>query len=164
MKGLGAVIFLLFAILLSGCSNTIHGTEQLIEKAREVIPISDADTIQIEYAGACVDTDTAILWFISGNPYQKHYYLPMECELVGDDKYKFIRTYKPVESGPDLVALHWKDTYCFLIHNPNCRFLQITEKNGNQEKIEVTEYPFTYFYQDTPAEYTFLDKNGGDLS
>ena len=66
---------------LSACGKTLKGTDGLIEKAREEIPISDSDTIDLQYAGMCGNDNRAIAWFISGNEYQKHYYLPMEVEV-----------------------------------------------------------------------------------
>ena len=66
---------------ISGCTKTYKGTDELIEKAREEIPVSDADTIDMQYGGMCTVDDTALVWFISGNQYQTHYYLPMEVEI-----------------------------------------------------------------------------------
>ena len=41
------VCILCFA--LAGCKKIYKGTDELIEKAREEIPISDADTINMQY-------------------------------------------------------------------------------------------------------------------
>jgi len=57
---------------LMGCTKIYHGTDELMEKARQEIPISDADTIEMRYAGMCGDDDRAIAWYISGNEYQAH--------------------------------------------------------------------------------------------
>ena len=54
---------------ISGCTKTYKGTDELIEKAREEIPVSDADTIDMQYGGMCTVDDTALVWFISGNQY-----------------------------------------------------------------------------------------------
>ena len=57
---------------LMGCTKIYHGADELMEKARQEIPISDADTIEMRYAGMCGDDDRAIAWYISGNEYQAH--------------------------------------------------------------------------------------------
>lgn len=83
MKREIAVFLIITMVLsLSACGKTLKGTDGLIEKAREEIPISDSDTIDLQYAGMCGNDNRAIAWFISGNEYQKHYYLPMEVEVV----------------------------------------------------------------------------------
>ena len=82
MKREIAVFLIITMVLsLSACGKTLKGTDGLIEKAREEIPISDSDTIDLQYAGMCGNDNRAIAWFISGNEYQKHYYLPMEVEV-----------------------------------------------------------------------------------
>ena len=99
MKREMAVFLIITMVLsLSACGKTLKGTDGLIEKAREEIPISDSDTIDLQYAGMCGNDNRAIAWFISGNEYQKHYYLPMEVEVKEDAaEYTFIRTYKPID-------------------------------------------------------------------
>ena len=61
---------------ISGCTKTYKGTDELIEKAREEIPVSDADTIDMQYGGMCTVDDTALVWFISGNRYLEIHYTP----------------------------------------------------------------------------------------
>ena len=65
----------------------MHGTDDLIEKAREIIPVADAENIEIAYAGLIGDDEDALIWFVSGNEYQAHNYLPMECKIVGKDTF-----------------------------------------------------------------------------
>lgn len=68
-----------------------------MEKARQEIPISDADTIEMQYAGMCGEDNKAIAWYISGDEYQAHYYLPMEIEIKDNGaNYTFVQTYKPM--------------------------------------------------------------------
>ena len=120
MKRLTALFLVAVCVLaLVGCSSTISGTEELIAKAREELPVSDADTIELQYAGLCGKDDAALVWFVSGNEYQAHYYLPIEFNVVGENEYTFVRSYKPIERGMDIAALEWKDGYSFLINNPN---------------------------------------------
>lgn len=45
---------------ISGCTKTYKGTDELIEKAREEIPVSVADTIDMQYGGMCTVDDTAL--------------------------------------------------------------------------------------------------------
>ena len=78
------VLIITMVLSLSACGKTLKGTDGLIEKAREEIPISDSDTIDLQYAGMCGNDNRAIAWFISGNEYQKNYYLPMEVEVKED--------------------------------------------------------------------------------
>ena len=116
MKREIAVFLIITMVLsLSACGKTLKGTDGLIEKAREEIPISDSDTIDLQYAGMCGNDNRAIAWFISGNEYQKHYYLPMEVEVKEDAaEYTFIRTYKPIDDRiGDIAYIQWGDGYAF---------------------------------------------------
>ena len=81
---IGIVAACLLCLSLASCAKTYKGTDELMEKAREEIPVSDSDTIDMQYAGMCKADDKAIVWFISGNEYQAHYYLPMEVKIKGD--------------------------------------------------------------------------------
>lgn len=117
MKREIAVFLIITMVLsLSACGKTLKGTDGLIEKAREEIPISDSDTIDLQYAGMCGNDNRAIAWFISGNEYQKHYYLPMEVEVKEDAaEYTFIRTYKPIDDRiGDIAYIQWGDGYAFM--------------------------------------------------
>ena len=68
-----------------------------MEKARQEIPIAYADTIEMQYAGMCGEGNKAIAWYVSGDEYQDHYYLPMEIEIKGNGaNYTFVHTYKPM--------------------------------------------------------------------
>lgn len=164
-KILTILCFVIIAASFSACSGTMKGADQLIKKAREEIPVSESGTIDIEYAGAYTKDKAALLWFISGNEYQAHYYLPMECEIVGEDEYKFVHSYKPIQRSADIAALQWKDGYCFLVNNPSCTAIQLTDSEGNTEIIEIGKgaYPFIYGYEGIPAEYLFLDANGDSI-
>lgn len=165
MRKMMSILFIfILAFSFAGCQKTIKGTNELIEKAREEIPISDADTIEIKYAGVLGKDDAALIWFISGSEYQAHYYLPMECNVVGKDEYTFVRTYKPMERGEDIAVLEWKDGYSFLINNPNCSTVKITDKTGTHEiAIEKDSYPYLIYNELIPSEYIFLDADGNEL-
>lgn len=159
---LSAILISLLCLSLVGCSKTYHGTDELIEKARKEIPISEAETTDIVYAGITGKENKAIAWFISGNEYQAHYYLPMEVEVVGKDIYKFVRTYKPMGQANDIAILSWERGYCFLINNPKCVEVEIYNNDGSLHRvpIEKKEYPYLFYWEEIPSEYSFIDKDG----
>ena len=151
-------------VSLCGCQKTLKGTDALIEKAREEIPIADAENSEINYAGLCSKDDSALIWFISGNEYQAYTYLPMECNVVGKDEYTFERTYKPMDRGEDIAVLEWKGGYSFLINNPDCKTIRIIDNSGTHDiAIEKDVVPFVYYHALLPNEYYFLDKDGNQL-
>ena len=116
----GVILLCMLCMSVTGCAKTYHGTDELIEKARKEIPIAEADNTEIQYAGMCGKDNKAIAWFISGNEYQAHYYLPMEIEIKGNGaNYTFVRTYKPMDDrARDVAILNWNSGYAFLINNP----------------------------------------------
>lgn len=160
-----AVLLLLFIVwLLFPREKVYRGTDALIEKAREVIPISDADTTEMVYAGLCAKDDKALIWFISGNEYQAHYYLPMEFAIVGTDAYTYVHTYKPLERGRDIAVLLWQRGYAFLINNPDCRTVKIVDEGQTiLEEIKPDCYPYVFYYDAVPSEYYFLDGEGIEI-
>ena len=159
-------VFLAICVLcfsLAGCTKTYHGTDELIDKARKEIPISEADTIEIQFAGMCGNSDKAIAWFVSGNEYQSHYYLPMEIEIKGNAaNYTFVRTYKPIDRGMDIAVLDWEGGYCFLINNPKCVEVEIYDNDGSLHRvpIEKNAYPYVFYWETVPSEYSFIDESG----
>lgn len=150
---------------ISGCTKTYKGTDELIEKAREEIPVSDADTIDMQYGGMCTVDDTALVWFISGNQYQTHYYLPMEVEIKGEAEYAYVRTYKPMSPFMDIAVLNWNRGYAFIVNNPNCVSVKITDEAGtHEEMIEKDAYPYVFYCSSVPSEYVFIDAEGNETS
>ena len=163
-RSIVSVLVLSVVIVLCGCQKTLKGTDALIEKATEEIPIADAENTDIAYAGLCGKEDLALIWFVSGNEYQAHYYLPMECTVVGKDEYTFERVCKPVERWLDIVVLEWQGGYSFLVNNPNCKTIRITDNSGTQDiAIEKDVYPFVYYNNLLPSEYLFLDAEGNEI-
>ena len=129
---------------ISGCTKTYKGTDELIEKAREEIPVSDADTIDMQYGGMCTVDDTALVWFISGNQYQ---------------------TYKPMSPFIDIAVLNWNRVYAFIVNNPNCVSVKITDEAGtHEEMIEKDAYPYVFYCSSVPSEYVFIDAEGNELN
>ena len=134
------ILTVLFCVSLTGCTKIYNGTDELTEKARKEMPVSDFETTDIQYAGMSVADNKALAWFISGNEYQAHYYLPMEVEVKGDDKYSFVRTYKPMNGETDNIAiLNWNGGYSFVVNNSDCASVKITGENGIYEE-KVKEY------------------------
>ena len=68
---IASILVLSMAIALCGCQKTLKGTDALIEKAREEIPIADAENTDIAYAGLCGKEDLALIWFVSGKKNKK---------------------------------------------------------------------------------------------
>jgi len=133
---------------------------ELMKLVRKEIPVSEAATIELRIAGEINKGNSRLIWFISGNEYQAHSYFPFEFEVLEDDSLKFIHRHKPIERGMDIVALYWKDSYCFLVNNPRCRFISLTASNSHRtttELIEVTNHPFLYHYLSYPSEYSSLE-------
>lgn len=73
--------------------------------------------------------------------------------------------YDPTERAADTASLMWKDGYSFVVNNPDCANIRITEPNGGSTDIEVTEIPFVYFLENAPNtfEYSFLNTKGETL-
>lgn len=165
MKKILAIVLALTCLLgLVGCSAKIRGTDELIEKAREELPVSDADTIELHYAGLCGKDDEALIWFVSGNEYQAHYYLPIAFKVVGENEYTFIQSYNPMERGMDMAVLQWNGGYSFIINNPSCVAVRITDNSGTKDvAIEKDAYPYMFYNELLPSEYVFLDKDGNEL-
>ena len=62
---IASILVLSMAFSLCGCQKTLKGTDDLIEKAREIIPVADAENIEITYAGLIGDDENALIWFVS---------------------------------------------------------------------------------------------------
>jgi len=163
-KLLSIFVIAAYLFVLCGCQETLKGTDALIEKVREEMPIANEENMEISYAGLVAIEDTALIWFVSGNDYQAHTYLPMECNIVGKDEYTYVRTYKPVNRGNDIVILEWQGGYSFLINNIDCKTIRIIDDNGTHDiSIEKETYPFVFHHDMIPHEYYFFDVNGTQL-
>lgn len=139
------IVCLIFS--LSSCEKTYKGTDELMNKAREELKVSYGDSVEMKYAGSCTKDSLELLWFIAGNEYQGYSYLPMECNIVGEDEYTFVTTYKPMDRGEDIAVLQWKDSYCYLINNRNCKTLRIKKDNGTYDfTIEEDAYPYKSYF------------------
>lgn len=149
----------LLCLLLCACAPVYRTTDELIAKARQEIPISDADSIHMEYAGMYEGEEKALAWFISGNEYQAHYYLPMELNIVGKGEYTFHHARKPIDRGRDIGVVYWQSGICLLINNPDCVEIML-----GSESIPVGELPFLYYSVQVPREYKFLKADGTEIN
>lgn len=163
-------LFLALAIALlltlAGCGKTMTAPEGLIAKAREVIPVSEADTIDIRIVGSVEKADgKALVWFMSGDDGQAHYYLPMECVSKGADRYEYIRVGKPMERGQDIAVYPWEGGYAFLINNESCQSVHLTDSTGTHviDVTAVDNAPFAFYWEEIPSEYTFRDDAGNEI-
>ena len=162
-KFISIVLITLFCLSFAGCAKTYKGTDELLQKARKELPVSNADTIDLKYAGMSDIEDKAIVWYIAGNEYQAHYYLPMEVN-VKNNRYSFVHTYKPMtDRCADVAVVNWHQGYAFLINNPKVTTVQLTLQNGEVTKEVVQEIPHAFYIRSVPAEYIFLDSDGNEV-
>lgn len=159
-------ILLVMIVILSfaGCQNTMYDEADFIERARKEYNIADAETAVITYVGESRKEDKALLWFVSGNEYQGHTYLPMSCSITEDGGRVFEHAYSPLKRGTDIYVLpEWCGGYGFCVNNSKCKTIKIDDYSGTKE-IEVTEYPFIYYNSLLPGEYFFLDEDGKEVN
>lgn len=135
----------------------------LIRKAGEELRVSDAEGEEVNYAGMCVSGNDALLWFFSGNEHQEHVYLAMECQVMGEDQYVFVRIYQPLERGKDLCVVEWKDGYSYCVNNPLCKKIKITDGAEDYEIPIEERIPCVLYEERIPDEYVFLDEEGKTL-
>ena len=94
-------------------------------------------------------------------------YLPMEIKVKGQRsaKYKFVKTLQPVTGEcEDIAAVNWNQGCAFLINNPDCAAVRITDENGTyEEKISHDAYPYVFYHSPLPSAYVFLDADGNEL-
>lgn len=160
---LSALLFFVMLFSFAGCQRAMYNEEALIERARKELNVSDAETVEMKLIGEITEGDKVILWFMSGNEYQAHNYLPMRCRINEDGGYVFEHVYKPLDRGTDIVVLvHAFGGYAFCVNNTKCKTIKIDDVSGTKE-VEVTEYPFIYFNKLLPGEYSFLDENGKEV-
>ncbi len=163
MKKCGLFFVLVLALVLSGCAQTYPSPDALVERVREEIPIAEADTAEIKYAGLSQNGDTALLWYISGSEQQARTYFPIECAVKGKSTYQFIRSFQIVmDRCEDVGIVQWEGRCAFCVNNPNCKAVRITDASGTYEKT-VDTYPWVFHTKGLPSVYTFLDANGSEI-
>ena len=160
---------LIFAMIISslllfgGCKKTATDDEDMIAIAREEIPVSDAETIEIQIIGRIDKDNRSLVCFMTGNEYQAHSYFPIEFKINKREKYEFTKVYKMLKRGMDIYVEQWKDGYVFIVNRDACKTIQIISTDGDKQLIEVDELPFLFYYEEIPAEYNFIDRNGNEL-
>jgi hypothetical protein len=155
---------LLFTI--SGCGgSTIEGYDGLIEKARKEISLADIENMDIQIAGTTDVDGYSLVWFVTGNEYQKHSYYPMEFQIVGENsnKFKFVKAYMARDRGQDIAAYPWNG-YTFVINNQDCLKMVLTYEDGTTEEFEITDsLPTVRSTSITPKSYAFFDVYGNEI-
>ena len=166
MKKLSLCLVLLGVLLFAGCTQKLSGEAAVIDAAREDIPISDIENMDVEIVGRMEQDGKALFWLKTGNEYQAHSYFPVEVEILEEDVYKFSKVHRSaMERGEGAYAFLWHSgEYVFLVDNEDCAYILLRDDKGNEEKIEVTEIPFLYHHNGTPAEYGFYDRNDEEVS
>ncbi|MDF2513952.1 MAG: hypothetical protein K0S04_3818 [Herbinix sp.] len=150
-------------LIIDNYRRTASVGEDMIKIARKVIPIADAETIDIQIIASVDKERRSLVYFITGNEYQSHSYFPLEFKVIRGDKYKFLKMYKPMNRGMDISVTNWKDGYVFVVNNDRCKNIQITSADGQVEMVEVGRLPFFHYFEEIPAEYIFLDSEGNSL-
>lgn len=163
MKKISVILICFFLFSFSACEQTLIEEKDLIQKAREVCSLVNADTVEIQIAGSHQLNNDVLIWSILGNDFQGYSYLALEFSRVGSNMFKYIAKYKHIERISGLNSLLWKDHYSFMIFNRRCTKLLITENDGHQICIQIAVYPFVYLYTQNDKrlyEYVFLDFEG----
>ena len=158
------IVLLLILILIGGIlynneSTLLRNTDDLINKAREVIPVAEKDTIDITYVDMYVANNEAIHLFYSGNENQDHFYLALQCDIVGENLYRLKKSHIMLERAEDIAIYRDGLNYLFLVNNTDCQTIKVNDKAVT---IPTDKYPFIY-YQTQVNDYTFLDYNGNEL-
>ena len=145
---------LLVSLMLCGCEPALKSDSDIINKAREYLS-ENIDGLTI--AGSCSDSNNTLFWLISESTF-----IPMEFAVNENGEYSFAHRFDPIERTADTASLMWKDGYSFVVNNPDCTNIRITEPNGGITDIEVTKVPFVYFLENAPDEfeYVFLNAEG----
>lgn len=152
-------VALLGALMLCGCEPALKSEGDIINKAREYL---SGNIDELSIGGSCSNNNRTLFWFISGNPKQADTYIPIEFAVNEDGEYSFVHKYDPTERTTDTASIIWKNGYSFVVNNPDCANIRITEPDGASTDIEVGEIPFVYFLENAPDEfeYNFLNAEG----
>ena len=159
-----SVLVFLLCCSLFGCAKVYQGHDGLIEKAREEIPHADDKTIDIMIAGSTDTSDSSLVWFITGNEYQKHSYYPMEFKHVKKDpaQFEFVHMYESYDAAQDIAVCTWNG-FSVLVNNKACTEIRVTYPNGVTDTIAVAGIPFLWHTDSKPAEFTFWDTEGNEI-
>lgn len=157
-----AVLALLY-IRATISTHAVKGEEGMIATARkEIHNISEIDKIEIRIAGKSTVGDKCLVWFITGNEYQAHSYVPMEFTILQNEEFAFSHRYNGIKRGRDIYCQIWGYGYSFLVNNGKCKSIKLEGHDGIKI-IPVDSIPFVCYYFGFPGEYEFLDENGKPL-
>lgn len=164
MKKLICVLLVFVLCCLSGCAKVYSGNEGLIQKAREEIPLADADRVAIIIAGSTDTNGSSLIWFITGSENQKHSYFPMEFKHAKKDpsQFEFVHMYKPYDAAQDIAVCSWNG-FAVLVNNKDCAEIRVTYSNGVTDTVSVNGIPFLWHIDPAPSEFTFWDADGKEI-
>ncbi len=170
MKKIISVILVLCTVFaLAGCSKIYKNNDEMLEKVRKEMPVSDPDKAEIHNIGTISNGDNELFWYAAGNKNQPYKFFAVEFlsnGAVGDmAEYKYKKTYEPQKVGKSLYVLEWNDGYSFCINNPECKKVRVSYSDGTsrEEIIDSSNYPYVFFEQTIPESYAFLDKDGNEI-
>lgn len=83
MKKISLFFILGFVFILSGCMRSVKTEAEMIDLVREEIPLSDAETVQMQSAGRIDMDDQTLLIIKTGGEYNKHSYFPVVFDKKG---------------------------------------------------------------------------------
>lgn len=173
-KGFFGILLLTFLLLFSGCAGTVKTEEEMLTLARKEIPLSDAETIDMEIVGRIDEKEETLLIIKTGNEFQSNGFYPVSFKQQ-KNAYRLSHVYRlgMSETANSCFTYLWKDSYVILVANEDCVTILITNELGEEETVAVNSIPF--LYQDKNAfddlnndgeskvEYLFLDNSGKEL-
>jgi len=157
------ILLILFALLIGYMER--FSADDVIDRARKELDRTDATSVDLKIVSSFDQSGYRLIWFIAGDKKSGYSYVPMAFLIMDNGSLKFNHVHKPMDRAEDIAVLPWINMYSFLINNPNCKAMEITDAYGNVITIPVDTIPFVYWLDITPTQfsefrYEFLDKNG----
>lgn len=112
---------------------------------------------KIEQKGEC------LVWYQIVEPYADAKYIPVVFTLKDTDTLRYAYTGLSRQRVLDIVAFPWQEGYSFLICDPDCTTLRLTQSDKALD-IPIEQYPFSYYIPYMPDTYSFLDVDGNLIS
>ena len=172
MKRIIAYALIFSIIFPAGCRRTMKSDADFIRKAREIMPIPNAEKTAMRYAGFVSDSSDgriSLHWVVSGEEEEDRAFLPMECErILPAWKYEYIRSCEASECMEDVAMLEWGGWTVFCIGSTDMRGMRWTDAGGAEHKVSFEQipystYPFLRSFEAGCASFTFLDGEGNVL-
>ena len=93
---LTAAWLMILVLSLTGCAKVYHGTDALLEKAREEMEAAGLDTDGLSFECMNGAGNNAVAWFSAESAEGERIYFPMEIKIKGKGaNYVFIRSLEP---------------------------------------------------------------------